>query len=591
MPVKYQIMASQVVRWALTVALLALGVGPAFADLSAPPTPDLIVRGAEIWHQVTHSQVAGDFNGDGATDWAFVAGGASPLGRTEAGLVYILWSAGGLTGLIDLGSSSSVAQSVVIPPINNWGVVSRLGVGDFNNDGKDDLVLGMPCRYPSYYCAGGARVVFGNSVFPDTVDLEAPTVPVSVITADPWVDGGLGYNSTPSDFNGDGIDDLVIAAPDDSPGEVYVIYGGPNFPMSLDLAVPSTAFTRIIDGGLGTAGTGWGLASADVNEDGPEDLLIGSPYGWPDNDGKVTLLFGQSSPPDTLVLGSPGTQQARLVTNPGVEGTLGQSVALADLDGDGEIDAAVSAPNRYWTECTCRGVIYIIRNVQNLPPITNLDQSSSVARYIGGNSNNIGGVTAGDLNSDGVADLAVGLEIAPETSGVALVPGPAPPSGATMVVTEDSTITLLLGSKAGDAFGRGTRAADMNNDGAIDLVIGATDAAGYRGETYLYFGVPVATGVPPTPFSGLAVRAFPNPFGGPVSLSYWVPVASDVTFRVYDVRGRLVATLPQGTRAAGTHSLSWTPATALGSPLPTGVYFGRLDAGSHREAVKLILMR
>lgn len=591
MPVKYQILVSQVVRYALGFLLATLGVASALADLSPPPTPSLSVRGAEIWDQVTQSQVMGDFNGDGAMDWALIAGGASPLGRTKAGLVYILWSAGGLTGLIDLGSSSSVAQSIIIPPVNNWGAVSRLGVGDFNHDGRDDLVLGLPCRYPSYYCAGGARVVFGNSVFPDTVDLETPTVPVSVITADPWVDGGLGYNSTRSDFNGDGIDDLVIAAPDDTPGEVYIIYGGAGFPMSIDLAVPSAAFTRIISGGLGTAGTGWGLASADVNEDGAEDLLIGSPYGWPNNDGKATLLFGRQSPPDTLVLGSTGSQQARLVTDSGVEGTLGQSVALADVDGDGEIDAAVSAPNRYWTECTCRGVIYVVRSVRNLSPTTNLDQSSAVARYIGGNSSNVGGVTAGDLNADGVVDLALGIEIAPETAGVALVPGPAPPGGATLIVTEDSTITLLLGSEAGDAFGRGTRAADMNNDGAIDLVIGATDAAGYRGETYLYLGVSEATAVTQTPFGGLALRVFPNPFGRAVSLSYRLPVASEVVFRVYDVRGRQLAVLSQGGRQAGVHLLSWNPVSATGSPLPAGVYFGRLEAANHRETVKMLLVR
>ncbi len=60
---------------------------------------------------------------------------------------------------------------------------------------------------------------------------------------------------------------------------------------------------------------------------------------------------------------------------------------------------------------------------------------------------------------------------------------------------------------------------------------------------------------------------------------------------MYDVNGRKLATLVQGTRVAGRHVVRWDGRDAAGRQLPTGVYFVRLDLAGHYEARKVVLTR
>ncbi len=65
----------------------------------------------------------------------------------------------------------------------------------------------------------------------------------------------------------------------------------------------------------------------------------------------------------------------------------------------------------------------------------------------------------------------------------------------------------------------------------------------------------------------------PNPFNPATSLRVALPEATDASLRVYDASGRLVATLLEGSAAAGVHTLIWD-----GTGLASGVYFFRLQA-------------
>ncbi len=84
---------------------------------------------------------------------------------------------------------------------------------------------------------------------------------------------------------------------------------------------------------------------------------------------------------------------------------------------------------------------------------------------------------------------------------------------------------------------------------------------------------------------------YPNPFNPATTISYQLSAASRVTLKVYDVLGREVATLINGDRNAGTHSVTFD-----GGDLPSGVYFYRLSAagsnGKNFSATKkLVLMK
>jgi hypothetical protein len=78
------------------------------------------------------------------------------------------------------------------------------------------------------------------------------------------------------------------------------------------------------------------------------------------------------------------------------------------------------------------------------------------------------------------------------------------------------------------------------------------------------------------------MTVFPSPFNASTALSYKLQASSYVSLKIYDVAGRLVATLAEGWREAGRHS-----ATFDGSGLASGVYLVRLEAGGFTATQKL----
>jgi hypothetical protein len=85
------------------------------------------------------------------------------------------------------------------------------------------------------------------------------------------------------------------------------------------------------------------------------------------------------------------------------------------------------------------------------------------------------------------------------------------------------------------------------------------------------------TGTERESYSELPVRAslfpnYPNPFNSSTAISYQLPAFSRVTLRVYDILGRVVATLVDGEQPAKAHKAEWNASVA------SGVYFYRLEA-------------
>jgi len=95
-------------------------------------------------------------------------------------------------------------------------------------------------------------------------------------------------------------------------------------------------------------------------------------------------------------------------------------------------------------------------------------------------------------------------------------------------------------------------------------------------------GVRDAAGRVPAKFS--LSQNYPNPFNPSTSIAFSLPREVPVSLKVFDVLGREVATILDGTKQAGDHTVGWN---AGGHP--SGVYFYRLLTGEYSETKKFVL--
>jgi hypothetical protein len=79
---------------------------------------------------------------------------------------------------------------------------------------------------------------------------------------------------------------------------------------------------------------------------------------------------------------------------------------------------------------------------------------------------------------------------------------------------------------------------------------------------------------------------YPNPFNPSTTIRFGLAGRARVTLSVFNMLGQRVATLVEGEREAGYHSVNFDA-----SGLASGVYLYRLTAGEHVQARKLILLR
>jgi chitinase len=81
---------------------------------------------------------------------------------------------------------------------------------------------------------------------------------------------------------------------------------------------------------------------------------------------------------------------------------------------------------------------------------------------------------------------------------------------------------------------------------------------------------------------------YPNPFNPSTTIQYQIPVASNVSIKVFDMLGRNIATLLNETKSAGTGFVQFD---ASRYQISSGVYFYRIQAGSFVQTKRMILVK
>jgi hypothetical protein len=83
----------------------------------------------------------------------------------------------------------------------------------------------------------------------------------------------------------------------------------------------------------------------------------------------------------------------------------------------------------------------------------------------------------------------------------------------------------------------------------------------------------------------------PNPFNPATTIRFGLKESATVSLRVYSVSGRLVRTLVEGRRDAGSYEVMWDGTNSSGHTVESGIYFYRLMTESIMETRKMILLR
>ncbi len=105
-----------------------------------------------------------------------------------------------------------------------------------------------------------------------------------------------------------------------------------------------------------------------------------------------------------------------------------------------------------------------------------------------------------------------------------------------------------------------------------------------------FVGSAVSEDIKRTPLK--VYQNYPNPAGGTTAITYQLPMAAEVTAKIYNVGGRLVRVLIEAeAQNAGRHQIHWDGCDDQGNVAESGFYFYQLQAGEMMERRQMILVR
>ncbi len=240
----------------------------------------------------------GDINGDGRDDVVVGADDFDADPAFNVGAAYVVFGvpSGSGVGISDLALNGENGFSIIGATRSGELGKATTGLGDFNGDGIDDFAVSEPGGGTED--DGNVYVIYGSTApFPASLDLSS-------------IDGENGFVITllneresigkeltsVGDVNGDGLRDLLLTS--DSSRYVYLIFGRKD-------SFGSEFFLQTLNGSNGLRLERSESVQpptidevGDVNGDGIDDLLIGSPFtsDLATAGGTVFLLYGNASP-------------------------------------------------------------------------------------------------------------------------------------------------------------------------------------------------------------------------------------------------------------------------------------------------------
>ena len=373
----------------------------------------------------------GDLNGDGITDIAIGSPYDDDGGKAQ-GAVYILFlnSDGTVKDSQKISSTEGNFQEILEPYDAFGRAISN--IGDFDGDGITDIAVGAYHDDDGGYNTGAVYILFLNS---DGTVKDSQKISSTEGNFQGVIDSGVCWGnaiSSLNDFDGDGITDIAVGAHKNySPGTemkrvgaIHILF------LNSDGTVKSSQEISDTQGNFDALSEndifGIDLSNVgDLNGDGITDIAVGA-HGDSENGFSIGAVY-------ILFLNSDGTVKSYEKINSNQNNfnfklndsdMFGSSVNyIGDLNGDGITDIAVGAPGDDDTkelletiikqsDGSSRGAVYIlflnsdgtVKDSQKISSTEgNFQQNLESSDSFGFSLSNIG-----DLNEDGITDIAVG---------------------------------------------------------------------------------------------------------------------------------------------------------------------------------------
>lgn len=368
---------------------------------------------------------------------------------------------------------------------------STAGIGDLNDDGVEDVAVGALRHDNAANYPGAVFIHFMNTdgSIDSTVLLEHDTVNGATLTPGEFNDYAAAVEGL-GDLNGDGVEDIAVGAPIKSLGgadfgSVFIHF------MNTDGSIDSTVEINnsTLNGPTYTGNLRYGDSIAnigDLNDDGVTDIAVGM-ENFDSSQGKVFIHFMNT---DGTI---DSTVQMDESNVPGLTLANGDNYGagisgIGDMNGDGVEDIAISAPG----DGSGSVFIHFMNTDGSVDSIAEINGSTPNGPKLSGNFYGQNVTTLGDLDLDGVTDLAVSAHN-DSSAGSGF--------GAFHVHFMNSDGSIKRTSKISslrnnvpDTSGLYTfgldNVGDINDDGVDDILAGAyfdDDEGNRTGAAYLHF--------------------------------------------------------------------------------------------------------